>query len=151
MEIEDRKRRYEANPEEKLLSIPISFNRAIGPTRRADGSNIVPIDELLRSIFLAIAGLWLAWTFFKEEHAVFSLGKRSNTYIEVSGFFSSLLGSLAMLAVASSAISIVADHFDRRPNEPMYKRVNSYCLAAFIGLALLSIFVGWKLEHIQIR
>ncbi len=149
-EIEERKRRYELHPENYPLVAPAQFDKPRDPTRRADGSNIVPINELVRSVFLSIVGLWLAWSFLKDERAIFSFGKGSHTYIEVSGFFSSLLGALSILAIASSAISVVADHFDRRPNESIYKKINGYFLTAFISLALLSILVGWQLEHIQV-
>jgi hypothetical protein len=118
--------------------------------RRPDGSNIVPIRDLMNSLFFTVIGVWLAWSFFKDEKAVFAFSKRAHTYIEVSGIFSSLLGSLAMLTLASSSISIIADHFDRRANEPAYKKFNKYCLIAFVALTLLAILVGWKIEHIQV-
>lgn len=120
------------------------------PERRPDGSNIIPTNELIQSFFFTILGGWLAWRFLKDEQAVFAFSKRASTYIEVSGFFSSLLGALAMLMVASSSLSIIADHFDRRPNEPAYKKFNKVCSIAFVILTLLAIFVGWKLEHIRV-
>lgn len=135
--------------DEKSIQEETSLEAA-APSRRPDGSNIIPGDELMRAAMVSLFGPWLAWSFLKDERALFSLGKRSHTYIEVSGFFSSLLGALSMLAVASGAISIIADHFDRRPNEPTYQKINRYCWIAFLILVLLSIFIGWKLEHIQV-
>jgi hypothetical protein len=151
LEIEARKRAYV--PGKNVLKTSWTNEpkpRPETPNRRPDGSNIIPIRDLMNSLLLTVIGVWLAWSFFKDEKAVFAFSRHAHTYIEVSGYFSSLLGSLAMLTLASSSISIIADHFDKRANEPAYKKFNQYCLIVFVLLTLLAIFVGWKLEHIQV-
>jgi hypothetical protein len=152
LEIEARKRTYVPGTSRVQTTTRTSETEPKSEitNHRPDGSNIVPIKDLINSLFLTVIGVWLAWSFFKGEKAVFTFSKHAHTYIEVSGIFSSLLGSLAMLTLASSSISIIADHFDRRANEPAYKKFNKYCLIAFVVLTILAILVGWKLEHIQV-
>lgn len=118
--------------------------------RRSDGSNIIPGKVLFSSIYISILGLWLSWKFLSDEKAVFVFGKHTRTYIEVSGSYSSFLGSLSMLMMAIAGASVIADHFDRRENEHKYKKflkLSGVGILIFLGL---SIFIGWKFEHIQI-
>lgn len=152
LEIEERKRVYKRNTPgtQAAPTVEETDKKPETPARRADGSNIVPTKTQLDSFFFSLICVWLSWVFLRDERAVFAFSKHARSYIEVSGFFSSLLGSLAMLAMASSFISIVADHFDRRPNEPAYKKFNKYCLITFVILSFLAFVVGWKLEHIQL-
>ena len=111
--------------------------------------NKVPIDDLIKGILLAPMMTWLAVICLRDGKAILSFSRNAKTVIEVSGPWSSLLGAISMLMGAAAFGSMVVDHFDKRPNEHLYKKVMNLCLVGFGVCFLLAWIVGSYWEHIQ--
>ena len=111
--------------------------------------NKVPIEDLIRGFVLAPALAWIAFTFLRDGKATLSFSRNAKYAIEVTGPWSSLLGALALLMGAAAFGALVADHFDKRPNEHLYKRVVNAFFLGFGACFLLAWFVGSQWEQVQ--
>jgi hypothetical protein len=123
------------------------FSQAVEPPTHVP--NEVPTEDLIRGFVLAPALTWIAIVFLREGKATLSFSRNAKYAIEVTGPWSSLLGALAMLMGAAAFGALVADHFDKRPNEHVYKRVVNACFLGFAACFLLAWFVGSKWEQVQ--
>jgi hypothetical protein len=119
------------------------------PDPDAHVPNKVPAEDLIRGFVLAPALLWIAVVFLREGKATLSFSRNASYAIEVTGPWSSLLGALAMLMGAAAFGALVADHFDKRPNEHIYKRVVNACFLGFAACFLLAWLVGSRWEQVQ--
>lgn len=111
--------------------------------------NKIPIDDLVRGFMLTPMLIWLAVKFLQDGKAILSFSRNAKQVLEISGPWSSLLGALALLMGAAAFGTMVADHFDKRPNEHLYKKFTNYCFLGFGGFFLLACFVGYQWEHIR--
>ena len=109
----------------------------------------VSFTDLFRGVVLAPSLLWIALRFFEEGKAAFSFSRKATSFLEVSGPWSSMLGALAMLMGAAAFGSMVADFFDTRPNEHVYRKFFLWCLYSAAICFLLAVLVGAQLEHIH--
>ncbi len=119
------------------------------PDLNAHVPNKVPVEDLIRGFILVPASLWLAVAFLREGKATLSFSRNAKFAIEVTGPWSSLLGAIAMLMGAAAFAALVADHFDKRPTEHIYKRLFNACFLGFAACFLLSVLVGSKWEQVQ--
>ena len=109
----------------------------------------VSFTDLLRGVLLTPLCVWLAFKFFEEGKAVFSFSRNATSFLEVSGPWSSMLGAIAIFMGAAAFGSMVADFFDTRANEHVYRKVLLWCLNSATAFFLLAVLVGDQLEHIK--
>ena len=60
-----------------------------------------------------------------------------------------MLGAYAMCMGAAAFGSMVADFFDTRANEHVYRRILLWCLNSAIAFFILAVLVGAQLENIK--
>jgi hypothetical protein len=123
------------------------FAPAVEPS--AHVPNKVPMEVLIRGFLLAPALTWIAIIFLLDGKATLSLSRNATHAIEVTGPWSSLLGAFALLMAAAAFGAIVVDHFDKRPNEHLYKRIVNSFFLGFAACFVLAWFVGMQWEQVQ--
>lgn len=109
----------------------------------------VSFTDLLSGVFLAPSCVWLAFKFFEQGTAIFSFSRHATRFLEVSGPWSSMLGAIAMFVGAAAFGSTVADFFDTRANEHVYRKFLLWCSYSAVAFFLLAVLVGAQLEHIK--
>ncbi len=111
------------------------------PLKRLDGSNKLPIEDLLRYPFFTLAAGYAAYTAFLDGKSTVYLSRHSKgVLIEQYWALSFVISGYLLLAVFF--MSQLIDHFDRRPNESIYKTIAKWS----VGIGFPSLLIGIILQ-----
>ncbi len=104
------------------------------PGRRLDGSNTVPLVDLVRAAFGVVALIFALYEILASGHSRVSLSRHS-TAVDIHDTLALTVIAIGYVGLLVWAVATVADHFDRRPNEPIYRWVSN--LSVGIGFPCL--------------
>lgn len=117
--------------------------RSRDPSKRLDGSNKLPWKDLLTYPFFTLAIGYAVYKTFLDGESTVYLGRHSKgILIEQYWALSFVITGYLLLAVFF--VSQLIDHFDRRPNESVYKTIAKWSIAIgfpclIIGIILQSV------------
>lgn len=131
-ELAERQRQFaQGQPYDDAHKVPVR-SRIEG--RRMDGSNIIPLHDLIRAA-LGLVGFALGlFKLFAEGSASVFLS-RSDPGITVTQPWALSAVAVGFAGVLVLCIATLVDHFDLRPNEQRYATVRSW--AAAIGFVFM--------------
>jgi len=110
------------------------------PGRRLDGSNTVPLIDLVKAAFGAVAIVFALHQMLSSGRTRVFLSRHS-AGVEVQDTLALAVIALGYVALLVWAVATVADHFDRRANEAIYKRVSTFAVGLGFPCLLLGIAI----------
>ena len=110
------------------------------PLRRLDGSNKLPLIDLFGYLFFALTSGYMIYTALHDGSSRVGLSRRSEV-IQIDQFWALAFVTLGYVLFMVYFVTHLIDHFDRRPNEKIYKAIIKWSIAIGFPCLLIGIIL----------